>query len=85
MTSSQFDDLWAGYCKSTGDAATPHQWRHLYVTVLYDAGIDPKDAQVMMGHAQLSTTMDIYTHVRDQRMQKAAKKLNNFAQGTKIG
>ena len=56
-----------------------------YATVLYDAGIGPKDAQVMMGHAQLSTTMDIYTHVRDQRMQKAAKKLNNFAQGTKIG
>lgn len=83
LTSSRIEDLWANYCKETGVTATPHQWRHLYATVLFDAGIDAKDAQVLMGHAQFSTTMDIYTHVKDQRITKTANKLNNFIQNTR--
>lgn len=78
LTSSRFEDLWNDYCKAAGVTATPHQWRHLYATVLFDAGVDAKDAQVLMGHAQISTTMDIYTHVKDQRIAKTANKLNGF-------
>ena len=48
-----------------------------------DDGVDAKDAQVLMGHAQFSTTMDIYTHVKDQRIAKTAKKLNKFTGKTK--
>ena len=37
--------------------------------------MDPKTAQVLLGHAQLSTTMDIYTHVRDGQLKAAAEKM----------
>lgn len=84
-TSSRFDDLWEDYKEVTGVTATPHQWRHLYATLLFDADISAKDAQVLMGHAQFSTTMDIYTHVKDQRIAKSASKLNALEKNTKIG
>ena len=83
LTNSRARDLWESYCKETGVAATAHQWRHLYATVLFDAGIEAKDAQVLLGHAQFSTTMDIYTHVKDQRITKAAKKLNKLTSKTR--
>ena len=85
LTNSRSRHLWNSYRKETGVTATPHQWRHLYATVLFDAGLEAKDAQVLLGHAQFSTTMDIYTHVKDQRIAKAAKKLNKFSSKTKIG
>lgn len=49
-----------------------HQIRHEYATILYEAGIDPKQAQQLLGHAQISTTMDIYTHISEK------KQLENF-------
>lgn len=85
LTFSRSNDLWEDYCKTTGVTATPHQWRHLYATILFDAGVEAKDAQVLMGHAQFSTTMDIYTHVKDQRISKAAKKLNKLESKTQVG
>ncbi len=84
MTNSRSRDLWESYCKESGVTATAHQWRHLYATVLFDAGIEAKDAQVLLGHAQFSTTMDIYTHVKDQRIAKVAKKLNKLSSKTKV-
>lgn len=44
-----------------------HQIRHQYATILYEAGIDPKSAQQLLGHAQIQTTMDIYTHISDKK------------------
>ncbi|HWP50398.1 MAG TPA: tyrosine-type recombinase/integrase [Clostridia bacterium] len=75
--------LWNSYRKETGVIATPHQCRHLYATVLSDAGLEAKDAQVLLEHAQFSTTIDIYTHVKDQRIVKVTKKLNKFTGKTK--
>jgi len=49
-----------------------HQIRHEYATILYEAGMDPKAAQQLLGHAQISTTMDIYTHISEK------KRLENF-------
>ena len=49
-----------------------HQIRHEYATILYESGMDPKQAQQLLGHAQISTTMDIYTHISEK------KRLENF-------
>ena len=57
------------------ETVTPHQIRHGYATALLESGVDPKTAQVLLGHAQLSTTMDIYTHVRDGQLKAAAEKM----------
>lgn len=57
---------------------TPHQLRHVHASVLLDAGVAEKDAQKLLGHASISTTMNIYTHIREAREQKTADKLNEY-------
>ena len=80
---SEFDTLWEHYQKETGlTELTPHIVRHGYATMLHEAGIDPKDAQELLGHAQISTTLDTYTHISDRRRAETAKKLNEYAENT---
>lgn len=40
----------------------PYCLRHTYCTDLKDKGIDIRDAQYLMGHADITTTANIYTH-----------------------
>ncbi len=40
-----------------------HALRHTYATRLFEAGVPPKTVQSLMGHYDISITMDIYTHV----------------------
>lgn len=76
MTNSACTHAFAAYQKSAGVTVTPHQIRHGYATALFESGIDAKTAQALLGHAQLSTTMDIYTHVCADRLADAAEKMN---------
>ena len=46
--------------------------------MLYDANIDVKDAQLLLGHAQISTTLDIYTHLKAERINSDLDKLNLY-------
>ena len=70
MTEMHFQRLWKAYAAESGVSCTPHQLRHAFATLLFEAGIGEKDAQDILGHAQISTTRDIYTHIREQRRQK---------------
>lgn len=49
----------------------PHRWRHTAATELFEAGVDPRAAQKVMGHASLTTTM-LYTQVVDDAVDRAA-------------
>lgn len=71
MTEMQFQRAWAQYTEQSGVSCTPHQLRHLYATMLYEAGINEKLAQDLLGHAQISTTRDIYTHIREAHRKDA--------------
>ena len=73
---SQASRLWSEWQKAAGSDLTAHQVRHGYATALLEAGIEPKVAQRLLGHAQISTTLDIYTHVRDEAISEAAKRMN---------
>lgn len=42
---------------------TPHYFRHNYASVLYNAGIDVLSAQRFLGHADVKTTLEIYSHL----------------------
>lgn len=57
---------------------TPHMFRHTYATNLYYAGIDVKSAQYLLGHSSIQLTMDIYTHLDNNKILSAGDKLNSF-------
>lgn len=50
---------------------TPHVLRHTYCTLLFHAGADVKTAQKLMGHADPSVTLKIYTHYVESSGEKA--------------
>lgn len=64
--------------KLISDDITPHMFRHTYATNLYYAGIDVKTAQYLLGHSSIKMTMDIYTHLDDNKISEAGDILNEF-------
>lgn len=59
-------------------AVTAHQFRHEMASAMYEAKVGELEAQKLLGHADISTTRRIYTHLRERQLQSAADKLNSF-------
>ena len=55
-----------------------HDLRHSAATLLLSLGIHPKVVQELLGHTQISMTMDIYSHVLPSMQQDAVSKLNTL-------
>ena len=55
-----------------------HALRHTYATRLFEANVPPKTVQILMGHYDISITMDIYTHVMEDTKLEAVEKLNEI-------
>ena len=52
--------------------------RHTYATRLFELGESPKVVQTMLGHSNISITLDTYTHVLEHTKKKAVDKLNDL-------
>jgi integrase len=54
---------------------TWHQFRHIHSSLLNDLRVPVKIAQEQLGHASISTTLNIYTHVVDASHRQAIEAL----------
>lgn len=50
----------------------PHAFRHTMASLLYFNGVDSVSISKRLGHAQVSTTANIYAHVMEEADQKNA-------------
>jgi len=59
-----------------------HAIRHTTASLLKDLGVPARDAQIILGHAHISTTQQVYTHVDEAVRRVALTKLNKLLGGT---
>ncbi len=57
---------------------TPHELRHTFCTIMYEAGVDATTAQEQMGHSDIQTTLSIYTHLSAQHKENQVNKLDAY-------
>ncbi len=55
------------------DDLTPYVLRHTYCTDLQDAGVPINVAKYLMGHSDITTTANIYTHQTEDEIDTAAE------------
>jgi integrase len=60
------------------DKFTPHMLRHTYITMLYLSGVDVMTAKEQAGHADVTTTMNIYTHLSEGHVAEEIRKLDEY-------
>lgn len=52
----------------------PHTLRHTFATRCFENKMEPKIVQSLLGHSSISITLNIYTHVLDNKMDEEIKK-----------
>ena len=61
----------------------PHALRHTFYSLLYYSKVDPKACQQLMGHANISTTLNIYTHLSGEAVSEELRKVEGLVESEK--
>lgn len=57
---------------------TPHGFRHTHASLLFEAGATMKEVQERLGHSDIKTTLNIYTHVTKNAEKGVADKFSKY-------
>lgn len=57
---------------------TFHDLRHTYATRLFEKGVNPKIVQEILGHSNISITLNTYTHISEEIKKEVSEKINNI-------
>ena len=57
---------------------TPHVCRHTYCSNMAKSGMSPKTLQYLMGHSDISVTMNVYTHIGFDDAEEELKRMEEF-------
>jgi integrase len=55
---------------------TPHSTRHTFASLSVAAGMQPENLQKIIGHANYTTTADIYVHTEAEQLRAEMAKLS---------
>ena len=57
---------------------TPHVFRHTFCTNMANAGMDLKSLQYLMGHSDVSVTLNVYTHTSYAQAEQSMQRILGF-------
>ena len=57
---------------------TPHVCRHTHCSNMAKSGMNPKTLQYLMGHSDISVTMNVYTHIGFDDAEEELKRMEEF-------
>lgn len=57
---------------------TPHVFRHTFCTNMANAGMEVKTLQYLMGHSDVSVTLNVYTHSSYEHVKEQMEKVMNL-------
>ena len=62
---------------------TPHVCRHTYCSNMAKSGMNPKTLQYLMGHSDISATMNVYTHIGFDDAEEELKRMEDLQNARK--
>lgn len=67
-------------CKNNGlEFVNIDGFRHTHCPLLFESGVPMKDVKVRLGHSDIQTTMNIYTHVTNDSKDRSAELFAKYA------
>lgn len=57
---------------------TPHGLRHTHASLLFSAGVEPKNISDRLGHSTVQITLDLYTHITEEQRSDTVEKLIEY-------
>ncbi|SLM97812.1 Integrase [Brachybacterium faecium] len=57
---------------------TTHGFRHTHCSLLFESGASIQEVQDRLGHSDVQTTMNIYTHVTEKAKEQTADKFAQY-------